>query len=305
MIYVVMLVIGIGLLIIPWLKKRKRYDYLEEFNQTEFVESVVANQQAVDLRSLADRSLWEELLLRWSNFKKQLGARPTLKLAALLSGLVFASIYFNRQFLRESLWLVAPVFVLVGMSIFYRWLQGRERKMFETEFPDALNMMTSAVSAGESIMHAILYVGNTLEGDIGREFRIMGKRLQLGESPDEVFRKSCRRYPYPSFYFFVITLRANMQRGGQLKDIMMRLNRMMFNARSIEKKKYALTSEARTSAKIVAAIPFFFLFVLQYLSPENFEFVMFDPDGKVILYYVLISEAIGIAIVWGLMKSVR
>jgi hypothetical protein len=32
---------------------------------------------------------------------------------------------------------------------------------------------------------------------------------------------------------------------------------------------------------------------------------MFDPDGKVILYYVLISEAIGIAIVWGLMKSVR
>jgi Flp pilus assembly protein TadB len=86
---------------------------------------------------------------------------------------------------------------------------------------------------------------------------------------------------------------------------MMRLNRMMFNARSIDKKKYALTSEARTSAKIVAAIPFFFLFVLQYLSPENFEFVMFDPDGKVILYYVLISEAIGIAIVWGLMKSVR
>ncbi|ODP97620.1 pilus assembly protein TadB [Salinivibrio sp. SS3] len=305
MIYLVMLVIGIGLLIIPWLKKRKRYDYLEEFNQTEFVESVVANQQAVDLRSLADRSLWEELLLRWSNFKKQLGTRPILKLVALLFGLTFASIYFNRQFLRESQWLITPVIVLVGMLVFYRWLQGRERKMFETEFPDALNMMTSAVSAGESIMHAILYVGNTLEGDIGREFRIMGKRLQLGESPDDVFRKSCRRYPYPSFYFFVITLRANMQRGGQLKEIMMRLNRMMFNARSIEKKKMALTSEARTSAKIVAAIPFFFLFILQYLSPENFEFVMFDPDGKVILYYVLISEAIGIAIVWGLMKSVR
>ncbi|WP_439437510.1 type II secretion system F family protein [Salinivibrio costicola] len=305
MIYLVMLMVGLGLLIVPWLKKHKRYDYLEEFNRTEFVESVMANQQAVDLRSLADRSVWENILLRWSNFKKQLGERPNIKLAALLAGLCFASIQFNNQFLREPIWIVTPPFVLVGMLIFYRWLQNREQKMFETAFPDALNMMTSAVSAGESIMHAILYVGNTLEGDIGREFRIMGKRLQLGESPDDVFRKSCRRYPYPSFYFFVITLRANMQRGGQLKDIMMRLNRMMFNARSIDKKKYALTSEARTSAKIVAAIPFFFLFVLQYLSPENFEFVMFDPDGKVILYYVLISEAIGIAIVWGLMKSVR
>lgn len=305
MIYLIVLLVGIGILLFPWLRQRKRYDYLAEFNRTEFVESVVANQQAVDLRSLADRSLWEEILLRWHNFKKQLGTRPTLKLVGLISILVFASIEFNQNFIRESVWVVSPLFVTAGLVFFYQWLQAREKKMFETAFPDALNMMTSAVSAGESIMHAILYVGNTLEGDIGREFRIMGKRLQLGESPDEVFRKSCRRYPYPSFYFFVITLRANMQRGGQLKEIMMRLNRMMFNARAIEKKKYALTSEARTSAKIVAAIPFFFLFILQYLSPENFEFVMFDPDGKVILYYVLISEAIGIAIVWGLMKSVR
>lgn len=305
MIYLTVLVIGLVLLIAPWLKTRQRYDYLREFNNTEFVESVIANPQAVDLRSLADRSLWEETIVKWANFRKQLGNRPMLKLAGLLGLLTLASFLFNSNFLREPIWAVTPIFVSFGMLVFYRWLQARERKMFETAFPDALNMMTSAVSSGESIMHAILYVGSTLEGDVGREFRIMGKRLQLGESPDEVFRKSCRRYPYPSFYFFVITLRANMQRGGQLKEIMMRLNRMMFNARAIEKKKFALTSEARMSAKIVAAIPFFFLFVLQYLSPENFEFVMFDPEGKMILYYVLASEAIGITIVWSLMKSVR
>ena len=177
--------------------------------------------------------------------------------------------------------------------------------MFEESFPDALNMLTSAVSAGESIMHAIMFVGKSLDGEVGKEFKVMGDRLQLGESPDSVFRKSCRRFPYPSFQFFVITLRANMSRGGQLKDVMTRLNRLMFEARAIEKKKYALTSEARTSAKIVGAIPFFFLFMLQYLSPENYEFVMFNPAGRPILYYVLISEAIGMTIIWLLMKSVR
>lgn len=305
MLYLLVLALGLVLLILPWFKKRRRYDYLAEFNRTEFVESVVASQQAVDLRSLADRNLIEQWQVKWNNFLKQLGKRPLLKLAGLIAGLLLLSLEVNQRFVRESVWLVSPVVMAGGLLFFYRWLQGRERKMFEAAFPDALNMMTSAISSGESIRHAILYVGKSLEGELGQEFKIMGKRLQLGESPDEVFRKSCRRYPYPSFYFFVISLRANMQRGGQLKEIMMRLNRMMFNARAVEKKKYALTSEARTSAKIVAAIPFVFLFMLQYLSPENYEYVMFNPHGKPILYYVIVSELIGISIVWALMKSVR
>lgn len=96
-----------------------------------------------------------------------------------------------------------------------------------------------------------------------------------------------------------------MQRGGQLKDIIMRLNRLMFDARAIEKKKFALTSEARTSAKIVAAIPFIFILMLKYMNPENYEFVMFNPEGRPILYYVLGSEFIGITIVWMLMKAVK
>lgn len=133
----------------------------------------------------------------------------------------------------------------------------------------------------------------------------MGERLQLGESPDNVFRKSCERFPYPSFYFFVITLRANMQRGGQLKDVMARLNRLMFDARAIEKKKFALTAEARMSAKIVAAIPFSVLFALQFTSPENFEFLMFSEAGRPILYYLIVSESLGLFIVWMLMKGAQ
>ncbi|MBF9002229.1 MULTISPECIES: type II secretion system F family protein [Vibrio] len=309
MLSILVIFIGLILLIYSVVSERRahknRYNYLAEFNKTEYVDSLVTSQQAVNLASLLNQSWLENLALRWENFKKQLGKKAQFKLLIVIAVLFAASLFFNQNFLRASPLIVSPVFMFGGLLAFYRWMQSRERKRFEAEFPDALNMMTSAVSSGESVMHAILYVGDKLEGDIGREFNLMGRRLQLGETPDEVFRKSCRRYPYSSFYFFVITLRANMQRGGQLKEVMYRLNRTMFNARAINKKKYALTSEARTSAKIVAAIPFFFLFILQFLSPENYEFVMFNDSGRQILYYVMASESIGIAIVWALMKSVR
>ncbi|HCG7256521.1 TPA: type II secretion system F family protein [Vibrio parahaemolyticus] len=306
MMWLLLLMIGILLLLVG-LRQRKsaRYDYLAEFAKTVHVDSMIAEHQAIDMKSLSDRTIKDRLDQSWRNLSKQLGKLALLKVLGFIALLIFLGVEFNQRFVRGSDLMVVVIVVLAGLTFAYFWLQKREQTQFEDSFPDALNMLSSAVSSGESITHAIMYVGNTLNSDVGREFKIMGKRLQLGESPDDVFRKACLRFPYPSFHFFVITLRANMQRGGQLKEVILRLNRLLFNARSIEKKKFALTSEARTSAKIVAAIPFFFLFMLQYLSPENYEFVMFDPAGRPILYYVLISEAIGIAIVWGLMKSVR
>lgn len=299
-----LLAIGAVLLLLAVLQPKKKHDFLKEYDKKVISKAGISSQQAVDLKSLTDRTFFDKLKGKYNNIKKQFGTYAEVKLTVLIVALFAASIFINNNFVRENQMVVSLIVIIFGLNFSFKWLQKRECQRFENAFPDALNMMTSAVSSGESIVASIMYVGNTLEGEVGKEFKVMGKRLQLGENIDEVFRKACVRFPYPSFYFFVICIRANMQRGGQLKDIMLRLNRMMFNARAIDKKKFAMTAEARMSVKIVAAIPFFFLFLLQYLSPENYEYVMFNPNGKYILYYVLASEGIGIGIVWSLMKGV-
>ncbi|WP_053111886.1 type II secretion system F family protein [Photobacterium swingsii] len=154
-------------------------------------------------------------------------------------------------------------------------------------------------------MQAIQFVGNKLDSIVGQEFKWVGQRLQIGESPDDVFRRSCQNCPYKSYRFFIITLRANMIRGGQLKEVMTRLNRVLFDARSVEKKTNAMTSEARISAKIVGAIPFAFLLIMKFMQPDNFDFVIQDPDGRYILYYMLASEVVGMSIIYVLMRGIK
>lgn len=285
--------------------KSKRHDYLSNFSRAEQRSSSIKKDQAVDLKSLYGLTLTDRMKNQWRNLLKQLGQYAAVKGLVFTAVLFFIAQFLNNNFLRMQFLLVFVVVFLFGCFLGYQWLQKKQRSVFEESFPVALNMLTSAISAGESITQSISYVGETLDGAVADEFRSMGQRLQMGESPEDVFRKSCLRLPYPSFFFFVITLRANIERGGQLKDIIQRLNRLMFNARAIEKKKFAMTSEARASAKIVAAIPFIFLLVLKYLSPENFDYITNDPTGRLILYYMLISEFIGISIVWGLMRNVR
>lgn len=296
---------GVLLLFLARGEKKKSAAHLLERQTKVKVVASMEQGNAVNLNSLSDETFLQKFFREFTNTRRQLGSGALIKLAAVVFLLGILSIYINKNFVRGDSLIVLAIVELVGLYFGYQWLQKREKAAFDTEFPDALNMLTSAISSGESLMHAILYVGKTLDGEVGKEFKIMGERLQMGESPDSVFRKSCKRFPYSAFHFFVITMRANMQRGGQLKEVMTRLNRLMFDARAVEKKKYALTSEARTSAKIVAAIPFIFLFMLQFLSPDNYEYVMFEPQGRVILYYVLVSEFIGIAIVWKLMKGVE
>lgn len=291
----------ISLLIIGQWRRTLRLKKLSVISEFPGVET----KQLLDFDTLTEQSWQERVAQKWKNFERRLGKKPYLKLIGVIIGLIFLGNEINQRFIRTSPLICISLCVCAGMVYLYFWLEKRERNKFEDEFPDALNILTGAISSGESILRAINYVGENLEGEIGKEFLIMGKRLNFGEDPDDVFRKACFRFPYPSFYFFIISLRANMQRGGQLKEIMQRLNRMLFNARSIDKKTFTMTSEARMSAKIVAAIPFIFLFMLQYLSPENYEFVMFNPSGRPILYYVLASEFIGIAIISLLMRSVR
>ncbi|MCF6454701.1 type II secretion system F family protein [Vibrio sp. MMG022] len=304
--YWFILIGGIALVAVALLSEKNKHldSYLIQYQKRDRVETRLT-RQAVNVASLSDRSLRQGLKTRWDNLKRQLGRLALLKIALYTMLVIVLALVVNSTFTRFAAYELLPFAVLFGWWFGYQWLQKREQKQFDETFPDALNMLASAISAGESIGRGIMYVSDNLEGEVGREFKLMGERLKMGESIDEVFRKSCLRFPNPNFHFFVITLRANMQRGGQLKEIMTRLNRQMFEARAVERKKFALTSEARISAKIVSATPFFFLFILQFLSPENFEFVMFNPEGRPLLYYLVSSEAIGMAIIWALMKSVK
>ncbi|ABU74084.1 MULTISPECIES: type II secretion system F family protein [Vibrio] len=276
---------------------------VDQFFNIEEVEA--ENFNAINVKSLVRKQSWQKFKESISPTLKVLGPRSSLYIALYITGSLIVSWYFVvKLLLMSSIWLTLGLSVL--LTLFgYRYLVTRRRRDFENTFPDALNILMSAVTAGDSLMQAISYVGDVMDNSIGREFKLMGDRLKLGESPEVVLQRSCKNYPYPEFLFFTVTLRANIARGGQLKGVLARLIRVLVDARTLEKKKMAMTSEARISAKIVAAIPLIFMIILNYVNPDNVNFVLYDPSGRLVLFYVLGSEFFGLFIVWLLVRGVR
>jgi tight adherence protein B len=215
-------------------------------------------------------------------------------------------IYFINELILRINIIFSVIFIFpIQCVVFYKYMKGRQKNIFVQNFPDALNILSGAMSSGQSIVHAFEYVGRQLDNDVGKEFKLMSERLLMGENPDDVLERSGTQYPYLEYFFFISAIRINLARGGQLKEIINKINRLMFESRSIEKKKNALTSESRMSAKILGILPIGFLFMLKFISPEDFEFVMFQEEGRPLFYYVLFSELIGFFLIWLIIKGVE
>ncbi|WP_461537839.1 type II secretion system F family protein [Spongorhabdus nitratireducens] len=284
-------------------KKSDPLDFITSTQDQQAGET--SHTRALNITTLTDKPLRARFKIAVKNLKARIGPPVPLKVTLFLLAVIALTVGARRLIPDIPLPLLFLAILVVSSLFVLKMLERYERKQFETSFPDALNLLNGAVGSGESLMHAIIYVGDSMDGMVGREFRLMGERLSLGKTPDEVLSQACERFPYPPFYFFAIALRANINHGGQLKEVIRRLNQIMFSSRALEKKKMTLTAEARMSARIMAAIPLCFLLMMKVMSPENFEFVMYEDAGRPIFYYVLISELLGLGIINLLMRRVK
>ncbi|EJE4733945.1 type II secretion system F family protein [Vibrio parahaemolyticus] len=303
MLIVISLWVAVALfLFIGHVKRQKEITSIIE--QSNTFEGVTGSRAVIDSESF-DVSYKKKVKDKFKQLKKLLSPNAGLKLIGFFAASSIAVYCVNDWFFMFEYWKVLLALEPILFVMFILKLSGIQAQRFKDNFPDALNILSGALSSGQSIVHAFEYVGTQLDNEVGEEFKKMSERLLIGEDPDDVLARSAASFPYVEYFFFAATIRINLSRGGQLKDVINRINRIMFESRAIEKKKNALTSEARASAKIIAALPVIFIMILKVTSPENYNFVMFEEGGKPIFYYVLVSEAIGFFFIYMILRGVR
>ncbi len=275
-----------------------------------WVNSISENQQnndkinAIDLREF-DLGFMARIKRNTGRIMKVFYPNASLKISIFFFLSLLVIYFINDLFFRYPYWVCVFFVEPISLFFFYNHLKCHQEKIFRSQFPDALNILVSAISSGRGITQAFEYVGNQMDNNVGKEFEYMANRLLIGEDPDDVLERSSQRFPYLEYFFFVSAIRVNIARGGQLKEIMARISRLIFVSRNIEKKRNSLTSEARMSAKIIGCLPIAFLLILYFTNVDNFNFVMYEEAGRPIFYYVLISELVGFSIIRAILRGVQ
>jgi len=192
--------------------------------------------------------------------------------------------------------LILAAYITVAYMV-YTWLAKRQHQQFEQDFPVAISTISRAVSAGVTVSVAMEHVAQQMDGAVSDIFQEINDLLAIGVSLEDALNHATLQLREPSFKFFAVTLLLNQSSGGQLSQVLHQLMANLHDRKAFRKKAQAMTAEPRTSGKIIAMLPVCFLVLFYFMSPQIFDYLLYDPSGQKVSVYVVCSISFGLLLI--------
>ncbi len=159
----------------------------------------------------------------------------------------------------------------------------RRQKKFLSELADALEAMTRLLRAGMPVSEAIKMVGREYQGPIGDEMGRIFDQQKIGVSLPEAVQDCARRMPLAEVQMFATAVTIQSQTGSSLSEILEGLAKVIRARFRLRRKVQALSSEAKSSAMIIGALPIFVATAMYFINPDYIGLLFYDPTGKWLL----------------------
>jgi len=185
----------------------------------------------------------------------------------------------------------------IGMGIIpmiWVFLRRRKRlKAFAAQLPDAMEMLSRALRAGQSLGFGFDMVAQEMSDPIGKEFGRIFEEQNLGIPMEESLRSMAERIPNVDLQFFVTAVILQRQTGGDLAEILDKIGALIRQRFQIWGQVQALTGEGRLSGIVLIALPFALFAVVYQLNPDYVTILFTDTMGKQMLAIALFLQVLG------------
>jgi tight adherence protein B len=201
----------------------------------------------------------------------------TFALAGLLLAGLFALLGQNLAALAAA---VAGIF---GPTWYVLRLREARNATILRQLPQALFLSASVLRAGGALLQAVDAVATELPAPLGEEFRRVREELLLGVPAYQAMAHAQDRIQQREFAAMVVAVRITAELGGNLAHIFDQIARSVVDSQNARRTLQAFTTEGRTSANLIAALPFAVMGAMQLLNPGYFQPLFTTAVGLAIL----------------------
>lgn len=182
-------------------------------------------------------------------------------------------------------------------------LMARRRlNSFIELFPDAIDLIVRGLRSGLPVTESITTVGMEMRDPIGVEFRRIADAVRVGVSLEEAMWSVARRIDIPEYKYLIITLSIQRETGGNLAETLSNLSDLLRKRRQMKLKVRAMSSEAKASAWIIGSLPFIMFGLLYLLNPGYMALLIDDARGHVMLGIGFGFIAVGVGVMWKMVR---
>jgi tight adherence protein B len=181
---------------------------------------------------------------------------------------------------QSFIWAIIAGAVLLIISFLYvSHVASKQRKKFDTQLPDTLNLLATSLRAGYSIMQAIEAVASEAPEPTRREFGRAMSEIRLGRPMIDALNDIAVRMESQDFEWTVLAISIQREVGGNLAEVLQTTSETMLQRNRLRGEMRALTAEGRISAYVMAALPFFLFFGIYMLNPDYITPMLGSPAG--------------------------
>ncbi|HYX51992.1 MAG TPA: type II secretion system F family protein [Candidatus Limnocylindrales bacterium] len=187
----------------------------------------------------------------------------------------------------------------LGTVPFLFLMQKRKLRVrrFSEQLPQAIDLMTRGLRAGQALPAAIETVANESDEPLSSEFRRAADEQSFGLPFREAMLNMGRRMPVPDLQFLITAILVQKETGGNLAQILDKTSQVLRERIRIIGQMRIRTAQGRLTGGILTGLPFVIFFGLNILQPGYGKVLFETPTGQKMVTYAAILMAIGILMI--------
>lgn len=229
------------------------------------------------------------------------GAFIRLSLYIVAMGLVIGFFVMNNPILGLILGAA-----LGTVPFFYLgWRRKKKTKQFETQMPDAMELLARSLRAGHTLPSALQLIGTEMESPMGAEMGIAYEEQQYGISTSEAMVHMLERVDSLDLKYFVSAVLIQQETGGNLAELMDNIARVIRSRLNFKAKVRGLTAMGRLSTAIMIIVPIVIFFALMLIANQYEKVLVETSTGRTMLTAGVVFILIGGYVLRKLINSVE
>lgn len=199
---------------------------------------------------------------------------------------------------------VALAGVFVGaVYCFLLWCARKRKQQIVTQLPVFLDHVIRALSAGNSVESALMTATEPSPDPIRSIFERVIRQTRMGAALDSSLEQTATLYRLQELDLLSLAVRVNQKYGGKIETTFQNIITMIRQRERARREFAALTGETRISALVLIAVPLGLAAYILAVNPEFLYNMWIDPMGWILLGGAAVLMAIGVLIVWRMIKA--
>jgi tight adherence protein B len=273
--------------------------------QTEDVEVLLAREELMSEIPWMNRTLVRvQAAMQLKRVLDQADLQITvtrLVMFSLMAGILAA---LAASMLTVSLLII----VIIGFAgaaipfIHVFWMRRKRFDKFLEHLPDALELMSRALSAGHAFSESLHMVSTEMPDPIATEFRKTYEEQNLGLSLKLALENLTQRIPLLDLRLCVTAILIQRETGGNLAEILEKVAVTIRERFRILGDLKTLTTSSRLSAWLLCGLPVFVAIAVTAMNPDYMSVLWKDERGHKLIAAAMLLQITGMLIVRKILK---